>query len=127
MSGRTEVKTPTSHSKGVSSFPTDSNDVHEFTIGGLPFRLRSTQDEDTVKSLVQLVDQKIQMAVKATKSGSLQSAAILAALNIAEELILLKKRAQREIELIEDRAQRLAHDLDQTKTSKGVSVSPVNS
>lgn len=103
----------------------DAKEVYEFQIGGLPFRLRSSQDKETVEHLVQFVDQKVQLAVKATKSGSVQSAAILAALNIAEELILLKKRAQKEIEQIEERAQRLAQDLDSTKTSKGVATSSV--
>lgn len=104
-----------------------AKDFYEFNIAGLPFRLRSSQDEETVRNLVQFVDQKIQQAVKATKSGSVQSAAVLAALNIAEELILLKKRAIREIEAMEDRALRLAQDLDQTtKTSKGVPEHPVS-
>jgi cell division protein ZapA len=101
-------------------------DAHDFTIGGLPFRLRSSQDDETVKALVQFVDQKIQLAMKATKSGSLQSAAILAALNIAEELIVLKRRALREIDQIETRARQLAQDLDHTKTSKGASTTSVN-
>lgn len=111
-----------SQSPGVKN----TNDFYEFQIAGLPFRLRSSQDEETVRNLVQFVDQKIQQAVKATKSGSVQSAAVLAALNIAEELILLKKRALREIEAMEERALRLAQDLDQTKTSKGAANHPVN-
>lgn len=105
--------------------PTDKK-VFEFNIAGLPYRLRSSQDEETVKDLVQYVDQKIQQAMKATRSGSVQSAAVLAALNIAEELILLKRRALREIEHIEEKALRLAQDIEQSKTSKGISASPVS-
>lgn len=120
MSGRESGRVRTST---VKSTP----DAHDFTIGGMPFRLRSSQDEESVKALVSYVDQKIQLAMKATKSGSLQSAAILAALNIAEELMVLKRRALKEIDQIETRARQLAHDLDQTKTSKGASTTPVNS
>jgi cell division protein ZapA len=87
----------------------------EFTIAGLPYKLRSSHDEETVHELVQFVDQKIQQAITATKSGSFQSAAVLAALNIAEELILLKKRARREIERIEERALKLSQDLENSK------------
>jgi cell division protein ZapA len=126
MTGRESTRarstTGTAKAGSTKSVP----DAHDFTIGGLPFRLRSSQDDETVKALVQFVDQKIQLAMKATKSGSLQSAAILAALNIAEELIVLKRRALREIDQIETRARQLAQDLDHTKTSKGASTTSVN-
>jgi cell division protein ZapA len=90
--------------------------TYEFTIAGLPYKLRSSHDEQTVNELVLFVDQKIQAALEATKSGSFQSAAVLAALNIAEELILLKKRARREIERIEERALKLSQDLEHSKS-----------
>ncbi|PWU12562.1 MAG: cell division protein ZapA [Bdellovibrio sp.] len=101
------------------------NKVFVFNIAGLPFRLRSPQDEGTVKELVQFVDQKVQQAMSATKSGSLQSAAVLAALNIAEELFLMRRRALREIEHIEEKALRLSQELEQSK-NKGSSAQPVN-
>ena len=63
----------------------------EFNIAGLPYRLRSSHDDQTVNELVEFVNNKMKQAMAATKSGSFQSAAVLAALNIAEELILLKK------------------------------------
>ena len=85
---------------------------YEFNIAGLPYKLRSSHDVDTVNELVEFVDGKVQQAMIATKSGSYQSAAVLAALNIAEELILLKKRARKEIEKIEERALRLSQDLE---------------
>lgn len=126
MSGRESVRARSTVKAAVKSSAKAAPDAHDFTIGGLPFRLRSSQDEETVKALVQFVDQKIQLAMKATKSGSLQSAAILAALNIAEELIVLKRRALREIDQIESRARQLAQDLDHTKTSKGAPTTSVN-
>lgn len=105
--------------------PTDKK-VYDFTIAGLPYRLRSSQDDVTVKDLVQYVDDKIQQAMRATRSGSVQSAAVLAALNIAEELILLKRRACKEIDHIEEKALRLAQDIEQSKHSKGTSATPVS-
>jgi len=98
--------------------PSLDKKTYEFTIAGMPYRLRSSHDELTVQELVQYVDQKVNQALAATKSGSFQSAAVLAALNIAEELILLKKRAHRELEKIEERALKLAQDLESSKTNR---------
>lgn len=94
--------------------------TYEFQIAGLPYKLRSSHDEQTVNELVQFVDQKIQSALDATKSGSFQSAAVLAALNIAEELILLKKKARLEIDKIEERAMKLSQDLESSRSHPDV-------
>jgi len=99
--------------------------TYEFMIAGLPYKLRSSHDEQTVQELVEFVDDKIQQAINATKSGSVQSAAVLAALNIAEELILLKKRARKEIEKIEDRALKLSQDLENSKNERGSHQTPM--
>lgn len=97
----------------------DQNDQnkkqYEFAIAGMPYKLRSSHDEATVQELVDFVDQKLRQALAATKSGSFQSAAVLAALNIAEELILLKKRAHRELDLLEEKTMKLAQDLESSK------------
>lgn len=87
----------------------------EFNIAGLPYRLRSSHDESTVQELVQFVDEKVNQAMAATKSGSFQSAAVLAALNIAEELILLRRRAQKELDVLEQKALRISQELDNSK------------
>lgn len=89
--------------------------LYELSIAGLPFKLKSSHDEQTVQQLVEFVDQKVKEALQATKSGSFQSAAILAALNIAEELILLKKRAIKELDRLEDKAQKLSQNLENSK------------
>ncbi|PIS10238.1 MAG: cell division protein ZapA [Bdellovibrio sp. CG10_big_fil_rev_8_21_14_0_10_47_8] len=92
--------------------------AYEFQIAGLPYRLKSSHDEQTVNELVQFVDQKMKQAMATTKSGSFQSAAVLAALNIAEELLLLRKRTHRELDILEERAMKLAQDLENSKVSK---------
>ena len=89
--------------------------TYELNFGGLPFRLRSSHGEETVKELADFVDLKLQQAMQATKSGSFQSAAVLAALNIAEELILLKRRALHELERIEDRTLKISQELESSK------------
>ena len=97
---------------------TENKTTHEFQIAGLPYRLKSSHDDQTVQELVEFVDQKMKQALAASKSGSFQSAAVLAALNIAEELILLKRRAHRELDLIEERATKLAQDLENSKVNR---------
>lgn len=94
----------------------DTRQTYELSFGGLPFKLKSSHDEQTVRELSDYVEQKLQQALAATKSGSYQSAAVLAALNIAEELILLKRRAVRELERIEERAQKISNDLEHSKS-----------
>ena len=89
--------------------------VFDVKIGGLPLKLKSSQDGATVNELVSYVDQKISEAITITKSGNLQSAALLAALNIAEELILLKRKALKELDQFENRAQRIVSDLHSSR------------
>lgn len=92
--------------------------TYELTFAGLPFKLRTSHDEQTVRELANYVDQKLNEALLATKSGSYQSAAVLAALNIAEELILLKRRALTELDRLEERAVKISQDLENSKVSK---------
>jgi cell division protein ZapA len=108
-----------SEDKKISS-TTDSSgrSTYAFEIGGLPYKVRSSHDSAIVNELVAYVDEKISQALVQTKSGSFQSAAVLAALNIAEELILLKKRIRKDLERLEDRTQKVSRELDKIKGSK---------
>ncbi|MEZ0392982.1 MAG: cell division protein ZapA [Pseudobdellovibrionaceae bacterium] len=97
--------------------------TYEFQIAGLPYKLKSLHDEATVQELVDYVDRKVKEALTVTKSGSFQSAAVLAALNIAEELILLKRKAQRELEILEEKTLKLSDSLENSKiTRQGLNV-----
>jgi cell division protein ZapA len=96
----------------------DSRKTYELTFGGLPFRLRSSHDDETVRELAEFVEKKLQQALAATKSGSYQNAAILTALNIAEELILLKRRALTELDRIEQKAAKISQDIENSKSAR---------
>jgi len=89
--------------------------TYELSFGGLPFKLRTSHGEETVNELAEFVDGKLSQALQATKSGSFQSAAVLAALNIAEELILLKRKALQELDRIEERTQKISQELENAK------------
>jgi cell division protein ZapA len=86
--------------------------VYEVVIAGVPLKLRSGHDPKMVKDLVAIVDSKVQQALPATKSGSVQNAALLAALNLAEELFELKQKAKSQLERVEKKAQKTLSDLE---------------
>lgn len=91
---------------------------YEFLISGVPYKLKTSHEEALVQELVDLVNCKMSQSLAATKNGSYQNAAVLTALHLAEELVLLKRRAHRELEKLEEKTLRLAHDLENSKTLK---------
>jgi cell division protein ZapA len=92
--------------------------TYDFLIAGVPYKLKTSHDDATVQQLVDFVNNKMSLAISTTKNGSFQNAAVLTALNLAEELILLKKRMQKELERVEDKVLKLSHDLENPKNSK---------
>ncbi len=83
-------------------------------MAGLPLKLKTAHDQETVNQLVQFVDKKIQEAAGATKSG-FQTATVLACLNLAEELILLKRKALSEIDRLETKTRRVITELESSQ------------
>jgi len=89
--------------------------VFEIFIAGLPLKIKTSHDEETVNKLVSFVDKRVTEALHLTKSGSLQNAAVLACLNIAEELIALKKKALTELDRFENKARKAMVDLESSQ------------
>jgi cell division protein ZapA len=92
--------------------------IYEVMIAGLPLKLRSSHDEQTVKELVSFADRKISESMPKVKHGSVQTAALLAVLNLAEELLLLKKQASRELDRLEHKAERIISSLEASRIPK---------
>lgn len=90
----------------------EAKNVYEVQIAGLPLKLRSSHDSKTVSELIELVDLKVKEAMETNKGVSYQSALLLAALNIAEELVLLKRTARVEIDRVEGRARKVLDQLE---------------
>lgn len=86
--------------------------TYDFKIAGVPYKLKSSHDDLTVQELVELVNTRMNSALAITKNGSYQNAAVLTAMNIAEELILLKRNADKELAKIEDRLVSLSSELE---------------
>lgn len=101
-----------------SSLQANGKTTFDFKIAGVSYKIKTSHDQATVSALTEFVNRKVEDALKITKNGSFQNAAVLAALNIAEELILLKRKALKEIESLEEKAQKLSLELEGSKTRK---------
>lgn len=86
-----------------------------FLIAGVPYKLKTSHDDATVQELVDFVNNKMTQALALTKNNSFQNAAVLTAMNVAEELILLKRKAHRELERLEEKTLKLSLDLENSK------------
>ncbi len=67
---------------------TSDKRTYNFLIAGVPYKLKTSHDDATVQELVEFVSSKMNQAMSVTKNGSYQNAAVLTAMNLAEELIL---------------------------------------
>ncbi len=101
-----------------SEIKSEKKQTFDFKIAGVPYKIKTSHDTQMVQELVQFVGRKVDEAMKNTKNGSFQNAAVLAALNIAEELILLKRRARTELEKLEEKTLRLSLEIDNSKSKK---------
>lgn len=100
------------------SAATPEKKTHDFLIAGVPYKLRTSHDDATVQELIDLMNGKMNQALAMTKNGSFQNAAVLTALNLAEELLLLKRRAHRELEKVEEKILKISHELENSRISK---------
>lgn len=96
---------------------TSDKQTFNFLIAGVPYKLKTSHDDATVQELVDFVNNKMNQAMSVTKNGSFQNAAVLTAMNLAEELILLKRKAHRELEKLEEKAVQLSIDLENSKNN----------
>lgn len=96
---------------------TSDKQTYNFLIAGVPYKLKTSHDDATVQELVDFVNNKMTHALAITKNGSYQNAAVLTAMNIAEELILLKRKAHRELERLEEKVVQLSIDLENSKNN----------
>lgn len=90
----------------------------EVQIASVPLRLKSSHDAATVQRLVDQVDSKISEILKASKSSSVLNAAILAALNFADELLVMKQQTHSQLNHLESLAQSAITDLEASRISQ---------
>ena len=91
--------------------------LFEVVVAGVPLRLKSSHDEETVNELISLVDRKVREALPLTKTGSIQNASILAALHLAEEYLILKRTAKAELDNLERKAEKIISELESSRST----------
>lgn len=95
-----------------------NKNIFEVEIAGTPLKLKTSNDESLVGELVQLVDSKVNLALGASHSRSIHNATLIAALNIAEELILLKRKARSELDRLGRQADEILVDLESSQITQ---------
>ena len=90
----------------------DSNKSVSVEIFGQKYPIRSTLDAGYVNRLAAFVDEKIRAAGESTSSGDAQRLAVLAALNIADELFRCRESTRARDGSLAERAEELERLLD---------------
>lgn len=96
----------------------NNNGSYEVQVAGLPLRLKSSHDEQTVQELVELVDRKVKEAMNSSSSISFQKALLLASLHVAEDLVFLKRAVRSRLDTLETKAKSILSELDSTPTGQ---------
>ncbi len=120
MQGNEKSKTSRSYAATIgTTIQTKSGQkaLYEVQVAGLNMKLRSSHDEKTVLNLVQFINSKVDEAMKANGKVTFQNALVLAALNIAEELLLLKTTAATELDRIESRTRLILEKIEDVTTA----------
>jgi cell division protein ZapA len=89
--------------------------TYTFLIAGVPYKIKTSHNDAMMQELIEFVNNRMNQSMAASKNGSFQNAAVLTAMNIAEELILLKKKANHELEKLEVKTLALYQDLENAK------------
>jgi cell division protein ZapA len=94
------------------------NNLYEVQVGGLTLKLKSSHDLETVEKLITLVDDKINEAMALSPNMSFQNALLLSALHIAEDVVVLKQKAQKNIQSMEDQALKILTQLESSSETQ---------
>ncbi len=82
------------------------------SIFGKEYTLRGAADADYVREVAAFVDLRMNEVARGTSVASTARVAILAAVNIADELLREQRRRLEDHASLEDRSERLSHLLD---------------
>lgn len=98
--------------------PSAKNETYDVHVAGLPLRLKSSHDEQTVQELVDLIDAKVKEAMSSSSNISFQKALLLASLHVAEDLVFLKRAVRNRLDLLENKAKSILTELDSTPAAR---------
>lgn len=94
------------------------SETYEVQVAGMPLRLKSSHDQETVQELIDLVDGKIKEAMASNSSISFQKALLLASLHVAEDLVFLKRALKVRLDSLESKAKGILSELDSSPVSR---------
>ena len=94
------------------------NETYDVQVAGLPLRLKSSHDEQTVQELIDLIDAKVKEAMSSSSSISFQKALLLASLHVAEDLVFLKRAVRSRLDSLETKAKSILSELDSTPAAR---------
>lgn len=91
-------------------------------IMGREYRIRSSADPSYIQEVARYVDAKLREVSQGTTLPGSDRVAVLAAMNIADELFQLRRASTEEFSSIERRTQSLIHLLDENLSVVGEAV-----
>lgn len=95
-----------------------SSETYDVQVAGLPLRLKSSHDQQTVQELIDLVDAKVKEAMAINPNISFQKALLLATLHVGEELMFLKRALRSRLDTLETKAKGILTELDASPLSR---------
>lgn len=95
-----------------------AGETYDVQVAGLPLRLKSSHDRQTVQELIELVDAKVKEAMAVNPNISFQKALLLANLQVAEDLVFLKRALRGRLDGLESKAKSILSDLDASKLNR---------
>lgn len=98
--------------------PAAKSETYDVQVAGLPLRLKSSHDEQTVQELIDLIDAKVKEAMSSSSSISFQKALLLASLHVAEDLVFLKRAVRSRLDSLETKAKSILTELDSTPAAR---------
>jgi cell division protein ZapA len=95
-----------------------NGETYEVQVAGLPLRLKSSHDVQTVQELIDIVDAKVKEAMSSNSSISFQKALLLASLHVAEDLVFLKRALKGRLDSLETKAKGVLTELDSSPLAR---------
>ncbi len=93
-------------------------ETYEVQVAGMPLRLKSSHDQETVQELIDLVDGKIKEAMTSNSNISFQKALLLASLHVAEDFVFLKRALRNRLDSLETKAKGILTELDSSPVTR---------
>lgn len=95
-----------------------TGETYDVQVAGLPLRLKSSHDSETVQELIDFVDAKVKEAMAANPNISFQKALLLATLHVTEDLVFLKRALSSRLDNLESKAKSILSELDSSPLSR---------